>query len=140
MNRKRLNTSYQTFALSDLLRHFFVIQPGDHDSSAAEFSDFDVNDQVNKKMEERPEDFIERSFKELKAGAHYQDDAHNEVKRKRIRAVLCACCALGILIFYLLFGILQEDITKDGYGEGYPDGPDYWVFMITLVWVCYNFV
>ena len=65
----------------------------------------------------------------------HQEQGRDEVKARRIRVVLCLSCAFGILVFYLLFGILQEDITKDGYGKGYPDGPDYWVFMITLVWV-----
>ena len=65
----------------------------------------------------------------------HQEQGRSEVRARRIRIALCLACAFGILVFYLLFGILQEDITKDGYGEGYPDGPDYWVFMITLVWV-----
>ena len=112
--------------------------PDDHDSSANEYSDFDMNDEPRAKREktrEKPEDFIERTFTELKAGERHQEGARDEVKRRHFRIVLCLCCAFGILVFYLLFGILQEDITKDGYGKGYPDGPDYWVFMITLVWV-----
>ena len=96
--------------------------------------------------------------------------ARAENNEKRNKIILFILCSLGILIFYLLFGILQgrfhgppgrygpfgllsifvrilealpvvreavekEDITKDGYGEGYPDGPDYWKYMITLVWI-----
>ena len=80
-------------------------------------------------------DFIDRTFNEIAAGVKHQEQGRNEVRARRIQIVLCLSCAFGILVFYLLFGILQEDITKDGYGEGYPDGPDYWVFMITLVWV-----
>ena len=84
-----------------------------------------------------PFDKIKRTYSELINCKNSLDDARKVNFEKRKKIILFIFCSLGVLVFYLLFGILQEDITKDGYGKGYPNGPDYWIFMITLVWVRY---
>lgn len=58
-----------------------------------------------------------------------------EQKDRRRRIFLLVFCALGILIFYLIFGYAQESVTKQGFGPGFPDGPDRWTFMLALVWL-----
>ena len=58
-----------------------------------------------------------------------------EQKDRKTRIFLLIFCALGILVFYLIFGYAQESVTKQGFGPGFPDGPDRWTFMLALVWL-----
>jgi len=104
--------------------------------SVKSFSDFEIHDSSASSTREAA--YIDRTFNELSHVEQSLTEARNEQTKKRNKILLLIFCSLGILIFYLIFGIAQESVTKQGFGDGFPNGPDRWTYMLSLVWVSYS--
>ena len=110
-----------------------MVKVNSDSESAKSFSDFDA-DIGDSPSETSEQNYIDRTFNELSNVEKSLTVARADQK-KRTRILLFIFCSLGILVFYLVFGFAQESITKQGFGLGFPDGPDRWTFMLALVWV-----
>ena len=102
--------------------------------SAKSFSDFELDRESGEESFSQ-RDYIDKAFDEIANAEKSMENAFDEQKRRRNRVILLVFCSLGILVFYLIFGYAQESVTKQGFGEGFPNGPDNWTFMLALVWV-----